>query len=216
MISSILLLLASNTMTMGHETIELNSNNVLTIRGTITEDNVNDFVFDLNKMENKQDIYVYLDTNGGSVHAGIKVVSEVQKHNISCIAHRAYSMGFVILQSCAKRYVTPYATVMQHQISYGASSEKAKVESYVNFVDQVGDQLEKMQSDKIGLCVKDFTQKTYNDWWLAGDNILSENVADKIVHVTCTKELTESNYTKDGFFGEIVYSRCPLVSNPIN
>ena len=195
--------------------IELNNNNVLSIRGTIKEDNVNRFIYQLNKMDNKQDVYVYLDTNGGSVSEGTKIINEVTKHNMSCIAHRAYSMGFVILQSCANRYVTPYATVMQHQISYGMASEKAKMESYVHFVDQVGEQLEKMQATKIGMCPKMFKEKTYNDWWLSGDNIINENVADEIVDVSCTKELTKSKHRVESFFGYEVYSNCPLVSYPV-
>ena len=195
--------------------IELNTDNVLTIRGTIKEDNVNRFIYELNKMDNKQDIYVYLDTNGGSVSAGTKIVNEVEKYNMSCIAQRAYSMGFVILQSCAKRYITPYATVMQHQISYGMANEKAKVESYVGFVDQIGHQLEKMQASKIGMCPKSFKEKTYNDWWLSGTNIIEENVADEVVDVTCTKELTTSNYTVTTMFGDDVYSNCPLISHPV-
>ena len=62
--------------------IELNNNNVLSIRGTIKEDNVNRFIYQLNKMDNKQDVYVYLDTNGGSVSEGTKIINEVTKHNM--------------------------------------------------------------------------------------------------------------------------------------
>jgi hypothetical protein len=95
------------------------------------------------------------------------------------------------------------------------ASEKAKVESYVQFVDQIGVQLEKMQSIKIGMCPKAFKEKTYNDWWLAGNNIIDENVADEIVDVSCTKDLTNSNYTVETLFGYDIYSKCPLVSHPI-
>ena len=33
----------------------------------------------------------------------------------------------------------------------------------------------------------DFKKKTYNDWWLSGDNIILDNVADEIVNVKCSK-----------------------------
>ena len=157
----------------------------------------------------------YLDTNGGSVSAGARIVDEVQKYNLNCIAHKAYSMGFVILQACNKRFVTPYSSVMQHQISYGVANEKAKVESYVNFVDQIGEKLDKMQAKKIGLEYETFKKKTYNDWWLSGDNIIYENVADEIVNVKCSKSLTNRNYTIDNGYQEQIYSRCPLVNEPI-
>ena len=141
------------------KTIQLNSTNVLTIRGTIDDAVANKFVYDLNKDINRGSKYLYLDTNGGSVSAGARIVDEVEKYKLKCIAHKAYSMGFVILQACSKRYVTPYSSVMQHQISYGVANEKAKVESYVNFVDQVGEKLDKMQAKKIGLEYETFKKK---------------------------------------------------------
>jgi len=197
------------------KSIQLNTTNVLTIRGTIDDTVANKFVYDLNKDVNRGSKYVYLDTNGGSVSAGSRIVDEIQKYNLNCIAHKAYSMGFVILQACNKRFVTPYSSVMQHQISYGVANEKAKVESYVNFVDQIGEKLDKMQAKKIGLEYETFKKKTYNDWWLSGDNIIYENVADEIVNVKCSKSLTNRNYTIDNGYQEQIYSSCPLVNEPI-
>ena len=60
--------------------------------------------------------------------AGLQIMDEIEKDEMSCIAHKAMSIGFVILQTCKERCVTPYSTIMQHQISYGIGSEKAKVE----------------------------------------------------------------------------------------
>ena len=197
------------------KTIQLNSTNVLTIRGTIDDAVANKFVYDLNKDINRGSKYLYLDTNGGSVSAGARIVDEVEKYKLKCIAHKAYSMGFVILQACSKRYITPYSSVMQHQISYGVANEKAKVESYVNFVDQVGEKLDKMQAKKIGLEYETFKKKTYNDWWLSGDNIVLENVADEMVNVKCSKRLTNTNYTISNGYQDMIYSSCPLVNEPI-
>ena len=197
------------------KSIMLNSTNVLTVRGTIDDALANSFVYELNRDIDRGSKYVYLDTNGGSVSAGSRIVDEIQKYNLDCIAHRAYSMGFVILQACNKRYVTAYSSVMQHQISYGVANEKAKVESYVNFIDQIGEKLDKMQAKKIGLEYETFKKKTYNDWWLSGDNIIFENVADQVVNVKCSKKLTNTNYTVNNGFQEMVYSRCPLVNEPI-
>ena len=197
------------------KSIMLNSTNVLTVRGTIDDAVANSFVYELNRDIDRGSKYVYLDTNGGSVSAGSRIVDEIQKYNLDCIAHRAYSMGFVILQACNKRYVTAYSSVMQHQISYGVANEKAKVESYVNFIDQIGEKLDKMQAKKIGLEYETFKKKTYNDWWLSGDNIIFENVADQVVNVKCSKKLTNTNYTVNNGFQEMIYSRCPLVNEPI-
>ena len=113
--------------------IELNTTNVITIRGVINDKVASDFIYELNK-HNKRDKYVYIDSPGGSVDAGIKIVEEIQKNKLNCIAQKAYSMGFIILQSCDKRYITNYASVMQHQISFRIGNEKKKVENYIDYI----------------------------------------------------------------------------------
>ena len=66
------------------KSIQLNTTNVLTIRGTIDDTVANKFVYDLNKDLNRGSKYVYLDTNGGSVSVGARIVDEVQKYNLNC------------------------------------------------------------------------------------------------------------------------------------
>jgi ATP-dependent protease ClpP protease subunit len=198
------------------KTIQLNSTNVISIQGPIDDAAANRFIYDLNKDTGRGQKYVYLDTNGGSVTAGAKIINEIQKYNMDCIAHKAYSMGFVILQACKTRYITPYASVMQHQISYGIMNEKEKVESYVNFVDQMEEHLVKLQTNKIGISSDNFRRKTFNDWWLMGTNIINNNVADKIINIKCSTKLTNSNYTITQGPNILVYSKCPLVTDPID
>ena len=143
--------------------IFLDTNNTLLIRGEINEKLATQFIYELNQKPKKKNLYVYLDTNGGSVDAGNKIVNEIQKYNLSCIAQKAISMGFVILQSCKKRNILPLATLMQHQMSYGIINEKAKIESYVEYIKQIGNELTLMQAKKIGISPKKFNEKIYND-----------------------------------------------------
>ena len=198
------------------KTIHINTQNVLLIRGEITEKLATQFVYELNQKTNKQNLYVFLDTNGGSVDAGNKIVGEIQKHNIDCIAHKAISMGFIILQSCRNRYITPLGTLMQHQMSYGIGDEKAKVESYVNFIKQIGDYLNSMQADKIGISHDEMQKRTYNDWWLFGENAVQANCVDQIASVTCSSKLTNRTYSVENGSFDYIYSKCPLVTGPID
>ena len=195
--------------------IELNQDNTLLLRGEINDKSATEFVFDVNKRKNKSNLYVFLDTNGGSVDAGNKIIYEIQKYNLSCIAHKAISMGFVILQSCDKRYVTPLATLMQHQISYGIMDEKAKVENYVEYIKQVGDHLTLLQSKKIGISKREFERRTYNDWWMFGEKAVQENCADELSKVVCTSKLTNTTYTEDKGSYTYTYSKCPLITTYI-
>ena len=197
-----------------YQGITLNSTNHVLIRGTIDSDLASSFVYNLNSLENK-DVFVYLDTPGGSVESGNKILMEIQKYNLSCITDRAYSMGFVLLQGCKNRYIRQFGRIMQHQISYGIQNEKGKIDSYANFIDQVEDELVEMQSSKIGMERDAFRLKTMNDWWMMGKYAIQNNCADEIVDVYCDPKLVKKNHTVDNVFYKATYSMCPLISDPI-
>lgn len=196
--------------------ITLNTTNSLLLKGEVNHESVNKFLVDLHRLENKQNLYLFLDTNGGSVEAGNRIVSEVLLYGISCIADRAYSMGFVILQACKKRYITPFARIMQHQISYSVDGEKAKIENHVEFIKQMEETLALMQSNKIGISLDDFRRKTYNDWWMFGEYAIREKCADQVVNVRCSPELLRNKYTITDFRLDYTYSACPLIPGPLD
>jgi len=195
--------------------ILLNTQNVIHIRGEINHEMASKFVYDLNQKTNKKDLYVFIDSNGGSVDAGSQIVHEIQTYNLDCIARRAISMGFIIFQSCNKRYIMQHGNLMQHQMSYQVSGEKAKIEHYVEYVKQMGEYYDILQANKIGISMIELKEKTYNDWWLFGHNAVSSGCADGIASVQCSSALTNQSYVKDWGMYTYTYSKCPLVTEPI-
>lgn len=195
--------------------IQLKPSNILLLKGEVNEISVQKFLYDLHKHDRRKELILFLDTNGGSVEHGNKIVNEVQKYNIACVAERAYSMGFVILQACKKRYITPYGRIMQHQLSYGIGNEKAKVESYVDFISQIEESLASMQASRIGIPIDKFRLKTYNDWWMFGENAVKQNCVDDVVNVECSERLVHSNYTMSKYNMDYIYSQCPLIPEPL-
>ena len=200
-----------NTLDMIH----LNTSNLITVKGPITDDLATQFVYEINQKQEKNDLYVFIDTNGGSVDAGNQIVEEIEKYELSCIAARAISMGFIILQSCNKRYITKYGFLMQHQMSYGVTGEKEHIDSYVKFVNGISDTLQQIQADKIGMSREEFRQKTLNDWWLFGEDAVTQNCVDEVVKVACSSELTNQTYTEENGSYTYTYSKCPLVKNHV-
>jgi len=197
------------------KTIKLKTNNFITVQGTINEETASNFIYDLNNHENKTKIYVYLNTNGGSVESGNKILNEIQKYNLSCIAEKAYSMGFVLLQGCNNRYITQYGKLMQHQISYGIQNEKEKIDNYARYINEIDEELNRMQANKLNMNYEEFKYKTLNEWWVFGKNAIVNNMADKTVNVFCSRDLTSKNYTVDQGSFTYTYSKCPLVSEPL-
>ena len=166
-------------------------------------------------MPKKQDTIVYLNTPGGSISHGMKIVAEIKKYNLSCVAENAYSMGFIIFQECANRYILPHSNLMQHQMTLGISDQKSRIESYFEYIDDMEKEIVENQANRINITKNEFKQRINNDWWLYGKNAIRENCADEIVYVECSESLTKKNETIEIGLYKYTYSKCPLISNYI-
>ena len=201
--------------TLGDKVIELNHKNNILLRGVINQQRASQVIHEINMKENKSDVYLILDTPGGDVVYGMQIIAEVQSHNLNCIVQKAYSMGFAILQSCKHRYLLPFGSVMQHQISMGVQGELGKIKSYVSLVTQYQSYLVNLQAQRINMSSDHFIQKTDNDWWLFGENAVLENVGDEVVNIKCTTNLTKRNLSITNSGYEYVYSACPLITKEL-
>jgi ATP-dependent Clp protease protease subunit len=167
--------------------------------------------------------YIYLNTNGGSVDAGLKlinVIKDLENNDIKvhCIGDTVISMGFVIFQSCTTRYVLTYSSLMQHQMSLrGVSGKLQELNSYMSHINYIENELNNMQASRINMSLDDFENKISNDWWLTSVESVEQNVSDEIVSIKCMfpkeKEIVELNT----IFGDILlhYMKCPQVSAPV-
>merc|ERR1719313_652014 len=100
----------------------------------------------------------------------VDVINALHKSGkkVNCISDFSASMAFIILQSCPVRYATFSSVLMQHQMSLGLEGNLENVKSYLEFIDNVDDELNRMQAVKIGMSEKDFKHKVMSDWWIHG------------------------------------------------
>tara|TARA_A100001015_G_scaffold234396_1_gene265883 strand:+ start:12770 stop:13456 length:687 start_codon:yes stop_codon:yes gene_type:complete len=209
----LLLLLFSYAMAM--PTVFLNSNNSIVLKGPVNHESASKLIHDFNMLPNKNETVLFLNTPGGSVDEGMKIVSELKKYNVDCVAETAYSMGFIIFQSCKNRYLLPHGKLMQHQMYLGIQDQKSRIDSYMRFIDKMEHDINKMQAKRINITVKEFKKKINNDWWLYGEQGVKEKCADKLVNVECSKELTKKTEKIDKHGYKFTYSKCPLITNYI-
>ncbi|ARF11570.1 Clp protease [Klosneuvirus KNV1] len=203
--------------------VELTENNFVAIRGQIDESTASRFISDVMKLKSNR-IYVYLTTPGGSVISGMTIVQTINTLQASgkefvCIADRAASMGFVIFQSCAQRYVMEHSIIMQHQVSLGIEGQYEQVKSYLKLIESLDKKMTLRQAKKLGLTPEEFHTRVQHDWWLHGEDILDHGAADEVVNVICDFDTTKTyDIKKYTFFGEIdlQFSLCPLIHNPTN
>ena len=217
-------LLFFSNFCFSQELIELNSRNMITIRGPIKHESVSDFMEKTGKIDSKE-IYIYISSPGGSVMEGMKIVDLVKSleksgRQVNCISDFSASMAFIILQSCPRRLATFSSILMQHQMSLGLEGNIENVNTYLNFIKDIDIELNKLQADKIGMEPAEFKDKIENDWWIHGPDAKKKSVVDDIVLVRCHPELNGKYEVLNvsTMFGpvELKYTKCPLSRYPVN
>ena len=129
-------------------------------------------------------------------------------------------MAFIILQACKTRYITPYATTMQHQASlFGTAGTFQSTQNYLNMLHSIESHMIELQASRIKMEPHDFVKRITNEWWLSGEDIITNNVADAIItDITCTARLikqTKTHTLDNPFTSEAIThttSACPLIA----
>jgi ATP-dependent Clp protease protease subunit len=192
------------------EVVELGQENFVRLVGEIEDNSASRFIQELYTVSAKNlNVTVYIDSPGGDVLAGMRIIDAVQGLRavrpglrLQCYAQTAASMAFIFLQtSCDRRVVSAFSVLMSHQASLGARGKAGEVESRLDLVRQVLELLDIRVAARLGMSVAAYRQTIVNDWWLVGKNALEAKAADTLGSVACTAEL-------------VAASKCPLVYVP--
>ena len=222
LIAALLLVWSSTAMspTTKDETITLTPANSVALRGEVSNESVSRWI---DKIYNstERSLFLFIDSPGGDVTSGLRFIEAMRasgKHTV-CIAKKAESMAFTILQQCDERVVMSDSLLMQHVGSYGLGGPVPNNESLFVLNHKIFEGLHAMDAKRIGMVLNLFEAKIRDDWWLLGPEAVKENVADRIVMVACSKDLAKRRET----FRQTVrvqcfdatYSGCPLASAPL-
>jgi len=209
------------------KTITLSNNNFVSLIGPVTTNSIDDVIKSLNSrniveyIQENKNINLYINSPGGSVFAGnhlVQYVKTLQDLNISvnCIAQNFMSMGFIIMQSCSKRYVMFDSIGMQHQMSLGMKGNIENFKNHFGLINRVNNMLIEMEIKKIGIEKSDYLNKILSDWWLYGDENVINGVADELINVRCIPSILNEKVKKsESFFGfdfEIEMNKCPIIN----
>lgn len=142
-------------------------------------------VDELVKADSKAAINVVIDSPGGSVDAGRKMIVKMKATDapFHCyVDGMAASMAAMIFEQCDKRYVQEYAVVMFHEMSFGGLEGPAfQLKSYMDHAIKHWTLIQKDTAARIGIDLKDFQDRSREEWWLIADEAVNENVADAVV-----------------------------------
>ncbi len=133
-----------------------------------------------------QDIFLYINSPGGSVSAGMAIYDTIQyiKPDVTTICMgMAASMGAVLLASGAKgkRFVLPHARVMIHQPMGGAHGQASDIEIQAKEVIRLKELLNQILAKHTGQRLDDIVSHTDRDKFLSAEEAVAYGIADKVV-----------------------------------
>ena len=134
----------------------------------------------------KKDIFMYINSPGGLVTAGLGIYDTMQyvKPEIStlCIGQAA-SMGSFLLSAGAKnkRFSLPNSRIMVHQPSAGFQGQATDIEIHANEVLSLKKRLNEIYSKHTGKSVDEIKSALERDNFMTPDNAKSFGLIDKVV-----------------------------------
>ena len=134
----------------------------------------------------KKEIYLYINSPGGLVTAGLGIYDTMQyvKPEVStlCIG-QACSMGSFLLSAGqkGKRFSLPNSRIMVHQPSAGFQGQATDIEIHANEVLSLKKRLNEIYSKHTGKSVDDIKKALERDNFMTAENAKSFGLIDQVV-----------------------------------
>ena len=133
-----------------------------------------------------KDIFLYINSPGGSVSAGLAIYDTMHfiKPDVStlCLGIAA-SMGSFLLMAGAKgkRAALPNAKVMIHQPSGGAQGQATDIEIHAREILKTREQLNKILAETTGQPLEKVNQDTERDYFLSAQEAKDYGLVDQVI-----------------------------------
>ena len=133
-----------------------------------------------------KDIYLYINSPGGSVTAGMAIYDTMQyvKPDVSTICiGMAASMGAFLLNAGAKgkRYALPNSTVMIHQPLGGAKGQATDIEIHAKWILQIKERLNTILSERTGQPLEKVKADTERDNFMSAIEAKEYGLIDEVI-----------------------------------
>ena len=133
-----------------------------------------------------KDIYLYINSPGGSVTAGMAIYDTMQyiKPDVSTICiGMAASMGAFLLAAGAKgkRYALPNSTIMIHQPLGGSRGQATDVEIHTRFLLDTKHKLNTILAEKTGQSLEVVKENTERDNFMTAEQAKDFGLIDEVM-----------------------------------
>ncbi|HHT7825697.1 ATP-dependent Clp protease proteolytic subunit [Streptococcus suis] len=170
---------------------------IIMLTGPVEDNMANSIIAQLlflDAQDPTKDIYLYVNTPGGSVSAGLAIVDTMNfiKADVQTIVMgTAASMGTIIASSGAKgkRFMLPNAEYMIHQPmgGTGGGTQQTDMAIAAEHLLKTRNKLEKILADNSGKTVKQIHKDAERDYWMTAEETLAYGFIDQIMDNTKVK-----------------------------
>ena len=165
--------------------------------GSAIDDNVANSIVSqllfLQAQDSEKDIYLYINSPGGSVTAGFAIYDTIQhiKPDVQTICiGMAASMGSFLLAAGAKgkRFALPNAEVMIHQPLGGVQGQASEIEIHAREILRMREELNGILASRSGQDIEVVARDTDRDNFMSAQDAVEYGLIDEVL----TREPVES------------------------
>lgn len=136
--------------------------------------------------DNAKDIYMYINSPGGSVTAGLAIYDTMRyiKADVSTICiGQAASMGAFLLAAGekGKRYALPNAEIMIHQPLGGVRGQAEDIKIHAENILKMRGRLNKMLSENTGRALSEIEKDTDRDNYMTSEEAKEYGLIDDVM-----------------------------------
>lgn len=133
-----------------------------------------------------KDIYLYINSPGGSVTAGMAIFDTMEyiKPDVATVGMGlAASMGQFLLSAGTKgkRYITPHTRVLMHQPLGGAGGTATDIRINADLILQMKQELSELNAAHTGKTVEQIIADSDRDHWFTAQEAVEYGFADHII-----------------------------------
>ncbi|UQS83402.1 ATP-dependent Clp endopeptidase proteolytic subunit ClpP [Bombilactobacillus thymidiniphilus] len=162
---------------------------IIMLSGEVNDEMANTIIAQLlflDAQDSEKDIYMYINSPGGSVTAGLAIMDTMNfvKADVQTIAMgMAASMASVLLSSGTrgKRFALPNSTVLIHQPSGGAQGQQTEIEIVAEEILKTRSRLNKILADNSGQDIETIKKDTERDNYLTAPEAKEYGLIDDIM-----------------------------------
>ncbi len=162
---------------------------IIMLSGPIDDNTANSVIAQLlflDAQDSEKDIYIYINSPGGSVSAGLAIYDTMNfiKADVQTIAMgMAASMGSFLLTAGekGKRFALPNAEIMIHQPLGGAQGQATEIEIAARHILQTRERLNKILAERTGQPMEIIERDTDRDNYMTAQQAKEYGLIDEVM-----------------------------------